>query len=207
MSAVTVHSDFGAQENKVCHCSHFSPIYLSWSDGTRCQDLHFWTLSFKPSFSLSSFNFIKRLFSSSLSAIRVVSSVYLKLSCLSRVWLFAIPWTVAYQALLPMEFSRQEYWSGLPLICRWHNPSSRKWRGLKSFLINVKEESEKAGLKLNIQKTKIMAASPITSWQKMGKQWKQWQTLFSWAPKSLQRGTAAMKLKDACSLEENLWQT
>ena len=75
---------------------------------------------------------------------------------------------------------------------------------LKSFLMNVKEESEKAGLKLNIQKTKIMAASPITSWQKMGKQWKQWQTLFSWAPKSLQKGTAAMKLKDAYSLEGKL---
>ena len=78
---------------------------------------------------------------------------------------------------------------------------------LKRLLMKVKEESEKAGLKLNIQKTKIMAPGPITSWQ-MGKQWKQWQTLF-WggAPKSLQMVTAAMKLKDACSLEENLWPT
>ena len=56
---------------------------------------------------------------------------------------------------------------------------------LKSFLLKVKEESEKDDLKLNIQKTKIMVPSPITSWQ-IGKQWKQWQTLFSWAPKSLQ---------------------
>ena len=56
---------------------------------------------------------------------------------------------------------------------------------LKSFLMKVKEESEKAGLKLNIQKTKIMASSPITSLQKMRQQWKQWQTLLSWAPKSL----------------------
>ena len=55
---------------------------------------------------------------------------------------------------------------------------------LKSLLIKVKEESEKAGLKLNIQNTKIMASSSITSWQ-IGKQWKQWETLFSWAPKSL----------------------
>ena len=55
---------------------------------------------------------------------------------------------------------------------------------LKSLLIKVKEESEKAGLKLNIQNTKTMASSPITSWQ-IGKQWKQWETLFSWAPKSL----------------------
>ena len=56
---------------------------------------------------------------------------------------------------------------------------------LKSLLMRVKEESEKAGLKLNIQKTKIMASSPITSWQIDGKKWKQWQILFSWAPKSL----------------------
>ena len=54
----------------------------------------------------------------------------------------------------------------------------------KTLLIRVKEENEKASLKLNIQKTKIMASSPITSWQ-MGKQWKQWQILFSWAPKSI----------------------
>ena len=78
---------------------------------------------------------------------------------------------------------------------------------LKSLLMKVKEESEKVGLKLNIQKTKIMASGPITSWQIDGKQWKQWQTLFSWAPKSLQIVTEAMKIKDACSLEEKLWQT
>ena len=54
---------------------------------------------------------------------------------------------------------------------------------------------ENAGLKFNIQKTKIMVSGPITSWQIWGKKWKQWQTLFSWAPKSLQMGTAAMKLK------------
>ena len=78
---------------------------------------------------------------------------------------------------------------------------------LKSLLMNVKEESEKAGLKLNIQKTKIMASGPITSWQiDGGKQWKQRQTLFPWAPKSLWMVTAAMKEK-LCSLEEKLWQT
>ena len=78
---------------------------------------------------------------------------------------------------------------------------------LKSLLMKVKEESEKVGLKLNIQKTKITASGPITSWQIDGKQWKQWQLLFSWAPKSLQMVTKAMKLKDACSLKEKLWQT
>ena len=75
---------------------------------------------------------------------------------------------------------------------------------LKSLLMKVKEESEKVGLKLNIQKTKIMASSPITSWQIDGEQWKQWLTLFFWAPKSLQMVTAAMKLKDAYSLEGKL---
>ena len=76
---------------------------------------------------------------------------------------------------------------------------------LKCLLMKVKEESENVGLKLNIQKTMIMASSPIISWQIDGKQWKQWETLFSWAPKSLQMVTAAMKLKDAYSLEEKLW--
>ena len=74
----------------------------------------------------------------------------------------------------------------------------------KSLLRKVKEESEKVGLKLNIQKTKIMASGSITSRQKMGKQWKQWLTLFFWAPKSLQMVTAAMKLKDTYSLEGKL---
>ena len=68
----------------------------------------------------------------------------------------------------------------------------------------IKEESEKVGLKLNIQKTKIMAFSLITSWQIDGKQRKQCQALFFWAPKSLQMVTAAMKLKDAYSLEGKL---
>ena len=75
---------------------------------------------------------------------------------------------------------------------------------LKSLLMKVKEESEKADLKLNIQKTKIMASGPITSWQIDGEQWKQWQTLFFGAPKSLQMVTVAMKLKVAYSLEEKL---
>ena len=72
---------------------------------------------------------------------------------------------------------------------------------LESLLMKVKDKSEKTGLKLNFQKTKILASGPITSWQIDGKQW---QTLFSWAPKSLQSMTAAMKLKNACFLEEKL---
>ena len=75
---------------------------------------------------------------------------------------------------------------------------------LKSLLMKVKEQSEKAGLKLNIQKTKIMASGPITSWQIDGETMEQRETLFSWALKSLQMVTAAMKLKDAYSLEEKL---
>ena len=75
---------------------------------------------------------------------------------------------------------------------------------LNNLLMKVKEESEKVGLKLNIQKAKIMAFSPITSWQIDGKKW---QTLFFWSPKSLWMVTAAMKLKDTFSLREKLWPT
>ena len=76
--------------------------------------------------------------------------------------------------------------------------------GLKGLLMKVKEESEKAGLKLNIRKTNIMAFGPITSWQIDGE--KMETDFISWAPKSLQMVTVAMKLKDGCSLEEKLWQ-
>ena len=78
---------------------------------------------------------------------------------------------------------------------------------LKGLLMKVKEESEKFGLKLNIQKTQIMASGPITSWEIDGKQWKECQALFWGAPKSLQMLTAAIKLKDTYSLEEKLWPT
>ena len=74
---------------------------------------------------------------------------------------------------------------------------------LKSLLMKVKEKSENVGLKLNIQKTKIMASSPITSWQR-DEETMETETLFWRAPKSLQMVTAAMKLKDTCSLEEKL---
>ena len=85
-----------------------------------------------------------------------------------------------------------------PQICSWYHSNGRKWRGTKEHLDEMKEESEKVGLK-----STFMASSPIISWQQMGKQWKQCQTLFFWAPKSLQMVTAAMKLKDMCSLEES----
>ena len=75
---------------------------------------------------------------------------------------------------------------------------------LKSLLMKVKEESEKVGLSLNIQKIKIMASGPITSWQIDGETMETVTEFFSWAPKSLQMVTSAMKLKDACSLEEKL---
>ena len=75
---------------------------------------------------------------------------------------------------------------------------------LKSLLMKVKEVNEKASLKLNIQKTKIMASGPITSWEINRKQCKQCQILFLGAPKSLQMVIAAMELKDVCSLEEML---
>ena len=78
---------------------------------------------------------------------------------------------------------------------------------LKSLLMKVNGESEKTGLKLNIQKTKIMAPGPITSWQTAGETMETVTDFISWAPKSLQMVTTAMKLKDSCSLEEKLGPT
>ena len=78
---------------------------------------------------------------------------------------------------------------------------------LKGLLMKVKEESEKVGLKLNIQKIRIMTSGPITSWQIDGERMETVTDLFSWAPKSLQMVTAAMNLKDARSLKEKLWPT
>ena len=77
---------------------------------------------------------------------------------------------------------------------------------VKNLLMKMKEESEKAGLKFNIQKTKIMASGPITSWHR-DNETMETEILFSWGPKSLQMVTAAMKLKDTSSLEEKLWPT
>ena len=100
MAAITICSDFGAQESKVCHYFHCFPICLPWNVGTGCYDLHFMNVEFKPAFSFSCFTFVKRLFNSSLlSAIRVMSSAYLRLltflyikkmwkwKSLIRVWL------------------------------------------------------------------------------------------------------------------------
>ena len=78
---------------------------------------------------------------------------------------------------------------------------------LKSLLMKLKEESEKVGLKLNIQKTKIMASGPITSWEIDGEIVETWLTLFFWTPKSLQMVIAAMKLQYAYSLKGKLWPT
>ena len=78
---------------------------------------------------------------------------------------------------------------------------------LKSLLMKGNEESEKVGLKLNIQKTKIMASGPITSWEMDGETVETVSDFIFWAPKSLQMVTAAMKLKDTCSLEGKLWPT
>ena len=78
---------------------------------------------------------------------------------------------------------------------------------LKSLLMKVKGDSEKDGLKFNLQQTKIMASSPITSWQIDGETVETMRDFISWAPKSMQMMTADMKLRDSCSLEEKLWPT
>ena len=85
-----------------------------------------------------------------------------------------------------------------------NNPVAESEEELKSLLMKVKEKSEKAGLKLNSPKTKIMASSPITSWQRDRETMATVTDLFSWVPKSLWTMTEVMKLKDACSLEGKL---
>ena len=93
----------------------------------------------------------------------------------------------------------QEYWSGVPL------PSPKEeLESLESLLMKVKEEIEKAGLKFNIQKTKIMASGPITSWQIVGETMETARDFIFLVPESLQMVTAVMKLKDACFMEEKL---
>ena len=87
------------------------------------------------------------------------------------------------------------------------NLNAESKKELKSLLMKVQEESEKAGLKLKIQKTKIMASTPITSWQIDGQTLQTVKDFIFCAPKSLQMVTAAMKVKDACSLQEKLWPT
>ena len=121
MAAVTICYDFGAQENKVSHCFHCFPIYLPWSDESGCHDLIFWMLNFKPTFSLSSLTFIKRLFSfSSFSAIIVVPSAYLRL----LIFLLAIL-IPAYASSSPeffMLYSAYKLNKQGDSIQPWHTP-------------------------------------------------------------------------------------
>ena len=128
MAAVTNCKDFGTLQNKICHCFHFFLIYLPWSDGTRCHDLHFLNVEFKPAFSLFSFIFIKRLFRFfSLSPVRVAFFAYLRLlTFLPAIFILSSvqfshsvvsdslwpPWTAARQASLYLTIS----WSLLRLM-------------------------------------------------------------------------------------------
>ena len=96
----------------------------------------------------------------------------------------------------------EEAQAGIKIAGR--NINNLRYADDTTLMAESEEESEKVGLKLNIQKTKIMASGPITSYETDGEQWKQCQTLFWGAPKSLQMVTSAMKLKDSYFLEENL---
>ena len=93
------------------------------------------------------------------------------------------------------------------VICKWHDPNVRKWSGTKEPLDESEREGKKFGLKLSIQKTKIMASGPITSWQIDGETMETVTDFIFMGFKMVQMVIAAMKLKDTCSLEEKLWQT
>ena len=122
MTVVTIWSDFGAQKNKVSHYFHCFSIYLLWSDGTSAMILVFWMLNFKPTFSLSSFTFIKRLFSSSShSAIRVVSSAHLRLLIFLPAIL--IPACTSSSPGFIMMYSAYKLNKQGDSIQPWHTPS------------------------------------------------------------------------------------
>ena len=121
MAAVTICSDFGAQENKVCHCFHCFPIYWPGSDGTRCHDLCFLNVEFKPAFTLFSFTFIKGFFSSSsFTAIRVVSSAYLMLLIVLPATL--IPACASPTPAFCMMYSAYKLYKQGDNIQPWHTP-------------------------------------------------------------------------------------
>ena len=150
--------------------------------------LVFWMLSFKPAFSLSFFTLIKRLYDI------LLNNFYAEYI----MWNARLDEVQAGIKIAGSNINNLQYANNTTLMAESEEE-------LKSLLIKVKKESEKAGLKLNIQKTKIMAFSPITSWQIYGEKWKQWKIIFSLDPNHFM--TSAMKLKDTCSLEEKLWQT
>ena len=91
-------------------------------------------------------------------------------------------------------------------LFRWYHSNGRKWKGIKNLYTRVKEESKRAGSKLNIKNLRSWILVPSLHGKKIGKKWKQWQILFPWGLKSLQSMTTATKLKDTCSLKEKLWQ-
>ena len=122
------------------------------------------------------------------------------LSRFSCVRLFVTLWTVTHQAPLSTGFSRQEYWSGLPCS----PPMAESGEKLKSLLMKVKEESEKAGLKLNIQKTKIIASGPITSWQIDGETVESVTDFIFLGPKITADSDCSHEIKRCLLLEEKL---
>ena len=153
MAAITICSDFGAQKDKVWHCFHCFPIYLPWSDGTRCHDLRFLnTESFKPTFSLSSFTCIKRLFSSSLlSAIRVVSSAYLRL----LIFFLVILIQLVFLPVQLWDIHTMEYYSAI----KKNTSESVLMRWMKLEPIIQHEVSQREAMPKNAQTTAQLHSS------------------------------------------------
>ena len=133
MAAVTICSDLGAQKNKVWHCFHCFPIYFPWSDGIRAMIFVFWKLSFKPTFSLSTFTFIKRLSSSSsLSAIRVVSSAYLRLLIFLPAILIPVCASSSLEFLMMYSAAAAKLLQSCPTLCdpKDDSPSGSTFPGI-----------------------------------------------------------------------------
>ena len=144
MAAVTICSDFGAQENKICRCFCFPPIYLLWSDGTECYDLSFLNVVFKPDFLLLSFTIMKRLFSSSsLSAIRVVSPAYLRL--LLFLLAILIPEYSSSSLAFHMMYSAGWQYTALPYSFSNLKPVLCSMSGSISCFLSCLKVSQEAG--------------------------------------------------------------
>ena len=146
MASVTICSDLKSKKT-VSHYFHCFPIYLPWSDGTGCHDLSFWILRFKPAFLLSSFTFIKRLFSSSsISAISVVPSAYLRL--LIFLWVILIIAWYSSNLVFHMIYSIYKLNKQADNIQPWHTSFEAVWCsifGSNSCFFTYKQASQEAG--------------------------------------------------------------
>ena len=207
MAPITICSDFGPQKKKVSHCFHCFPIYLPWSEMGIPDHLT---------------GLLRNLYAGQEATVRAAHGTTdwfqigkgVRQGCVLSPCLFNL-----YAEYIMRNAGLEQAQAGIKIawrntisqIFRWYHFNGRKWSGSKKPLDESERGEEKAGLKFSIQKTNIIASGPITSRQIDGETTETVRDFFfgggrgGGAPKSLQMVTAAMKLKNACSLEEKLW--